>query len=100
MGSLWIDHHERHTGIVKGDGQVEVINACCFHANDDVGQAGQFLHQTGPISRGVGELLCFVRGAVLADDEDQLLRANINTGEERSGFLGNYFGLNGHDVYL
>ena len=95
-----IDHHERHTGVVKGDGEVEVIDSGRFQADGDAGHIDPFLHQPGAVGRGVGELLRLVRRAVLADGENQFFRADINFGKERFEFLNNFFGLNDRDVYL
>src|SRR3989338_2563819 len=39
---LRIDHHEGHTGIMKNDGQVEMIDPGRFQADDNTGQTGQF----------------------------------------------------------
>jgi hypothetical protein len=83
VGGLRVGHHQRHTGVVQGDRQVEVIGSGGFQADEDAGQTDQLLHQTGAIGGGVGEFLRLVRSAVLADDEDQLFRADINSGEQR-----------------
>ena len=53
-----------------------------FQADDDAGQIGQLLHHPGAVGGGVGELLRLVRRAVLADDENQFLRADVDSGEQ------------------
>jgi len=71
-----------------------------FQADDDAGQIDQLLNKPGAVGVGVGKLLRLVRGAVFADGEDQLLGADIDSGEKLFGFLNNFFRLKGHDVYL
>jgi len=72
---------------MEGDGQIEMIDPGSFQADDDAGQIGQLLHQADSVNGCVGEFLCFVRGAVLADEENQFFRADVNSGKVRFGFL-------------
>jgi hypothetical protein len=53
-----------------------------FQADNDTRQLDQFFHQANTISRGVGELLWIEWLAVLADNQNQVLGADINTCKE------------------
>jgi hypothetical protein len=72
-----------------------VIDARSFQADDDTRQLDQLLHQPVTVSGGVGKLLGIEWLAVLADNQDQFLGADINACEEVwLCFLGCFFRLN------
>ncbi len=62
-----------------------MIDAGGFHAGDDPRQLAEFLGHPGMAGAGVGVLLRIERLAVLADHEDQFLRAAIDAGEVAGG---------------
>ena len=68
-------------------------------ADDDAGQIDQLLHQPCTVGWCVCEFLFFARGVVLADEENQFLCTDINSGEEWFWIFEQFFRLNGHDVY-
>jgi len=71
-----------YAGIMQGNGQVEMIGAGGFHADDDTRQFAQFLDHPGMVGTGVGILLRIEWLAVLAHQQNQFFRSDINAGEE------------------
>ena len=78
-----------------------MIDTRSFQADDDTRQLDPLLDQPVTISGGVGELLWIEWLAVLADNQNQFLGADINACKEVwLGFLGCSFRLNVGDSGL